>query len=160
MTTLVDPVPLIAALNERNIPYVIIGGFAVIANGYVRSTEDLDVLVPASAETAAAVEAICRELGGTDRDGAEIPRGRFSGDQHVRAHTRHGILDIVPEGESPLSYAEIAAGAFEIDVEGQKAPVAGLAHLVALKRLGGRTRDQADLEALEEAHGGLPALES
>ena len=106
--TLVDPVPLIAELNERGIPYVIIGGFAVIANGYVRSTEDLDVLVP--------------------------------------------------EGESALSYDEIAASAFEVEVEGHKAPVAGLAHLVALKRLGGRTRDQADLEALEEAHGELPTL--
>jgi predicted nucleotidyltransferase len=157
--TLVDPVPLIAALNEREIPYVIIGGFAVIANGYVRSTEDLDVLVPGSAETTAAVEAICRELGGTDRDGGELPAGRFTGDQHVRAHTRHGILDIVPEGESPLSFDEIAAGAFEIDVEGHRARVAGLAHLVALKRLGGRTRDQADLEALQEAHGELPDLE-
>ena len=158
--TLVDPVPLIAALNDRGIPYVIIGGFAVIANGYVRSTEDLDVLVPANEQTAAAVEAICRDLDGTDRDGGEIPTGRFSGDQHVRAHTRHGILDFVPEGESPLSFDDILAGAFEIDVEGQKAPVAGLAHLVALKRLGGRTRDQADLEALEEAHGELPALDS
>ena len=156
--TLVDPVPLIAALNERGIPYVIIGGFAVIANGYVRSTEDLDVLVPTSPETAEAVEAICRELGATDRDGGEIPVARFDGDQHVRAHTRHGILDVVPEGESPLSYAEIAAGSFEIDVEGHKAPVAGLAHLVALKRLGGRTRDRADLEALEQAHGELPEL--
>jgi predicted nucleotidyltransferase len=156
--TLVDPVPLISALNERGIPYVIIGGFAVIANGYVRSTEDLDVLVPASAETAAAVEALCRDLGGTDRDGVEIPAGRFNGENHVRAHTRHGILDFVPEGESPLSYDEIAASAFEVDVEGHKAPVAGLAHLVALKRLGGRTRDQADLEALEEAHGELPTL--
>lgn len=158
--TLVDPVPLIAALNERRIPYVIIGGFAVIANGYVRSTEDLDVLVPATTETATAIEAICRELGSTDRDGGTIPAGRFTGDQHVRAHTRHGILDIVPEGESPLSYDEIAADAFEIDVEGHTAPVASLAHLVALKRLGGRARDQADLEALEEAHGELPTLDS
>jgi predicted nucleotidyltransferase len=157
--TLVDPVPLIAALNEREIPYVIIGGFAVIANGYVRSTEDLDVLVPSRPETAEAVERVCRELGGTDRDGAPIPAGRFGGDQHIRAYTRHGLLDIVPEGESPLSFDDIAAGAFEIEVDGHNAKVAGLAHLVALKRLGGRTRDQADLEALEEAHGSLPDLD-
>jgi predicted nucleotidyltransferase len=156
--TLVDPVPLIAALNEREIPYVIIGGFAVIANGYVRSTEDLDVLVPSTPQTAEAVEAVCRELDGTDRDGHAIPSARFRGDQHIRAHTRHGILDVVPEGESPLSFDEIAVGAFEIEVDGHRAKVAGLPHLVALKRLGGRTRDQADLEALEEAHGTLPKL--
>jgi hypothetical protein len=157
--TLVDPVPLIAALNERDIPYVIIGGFAVIANGYVRSTEDLDVLVPTAPETIEAVKAICRELGGTDREGEEIPTARFDGAQHVRAHTRHGILDVVPEGESPLSFDEIADGSFEIEIDGHTARVAGLAHLVALKRLGDRTRDRADLEALEEAHGELPELD-
>ena len=157
--TLVDPVPLIAALNERDVPYVIIGGFAVIANGYVRSTEDLDILVPTTPATTAAVEGICRELGATDRDGEAIPTARFDGVQHVRAHTRHGILDIVPEGESPLSFDEIAASAFEIELEGHRARVADLAHLVALKRLGGRTRDKADLEALEQAHGSLPELD-
>jgi predicted nucleotidyltransferase len=156
--TLVDPVPLIAALNDRRIPYVIIGGFAVIANGYVRSTEDLDVMVPSRIETAEAIEAVCRELDGTDRDGRAIPSARFVGDQHVRAHTRYGILDIVPEGESPLAFGDVLDGSFEIEVDGHKAHVAGLPHLVALKRLGGRTRDRADLEALEEAHGDLPDL--
>jgi predicted nucleotidyltransferase len=156
--TLVDPVPLIAALNEREIPYVIIGGFAVIANGYVRSTEDLDVLVPANRDTADAVQRLCEDLGATDFDGAKIPAGRFDGERHVRAHTRHGILDVVPEGESPLTFAEIARGAFEVEFEGHRARIAGLAHLVALKRLAGRTRDRADLEALEQGHGELPEL--
>jgi predicted nucleotidyltransferase len=159
VTTLVDPVPLIAALNERQIPYVIIGGFAVIANGYVRSTEDLDVLVPATRDTADAVRQLCADLGATDIHSEAIPTGRFDGENHIRAHTPHGILDFVPEGESPFTYEEIAHGSFEVEFEGNRARIAGLAHLVALKRLAGRTRDQADLEALEQGHGELPELD-
>jgi predicted nucleotidyltransferase len=36
----------LAALNAAGARYVVIGGFAVIANAHVRATEDVDLLVP------------------------------------------------------------------------------------------------------------------
>lgn len=157
--TVVDPLPLLAALNKAEVPYVVIGGFAVIANGYVRATEDLDVLVPAQPSVAGRVRTALGLLGATERDGSEIAAVKFDGEHHIRAMTAHGILDVIPEGESPLTYAEIAAGAFEGRIEGHHALVAGLAHIVALKRLADRPRDRVDIESLETAHGRLPELD-
>ncbi len=158
MTPVVDPLPLLAALGEGGIPYVVVGGFAVIANGYVRATEDLDVLVPANRNVAQRIREVLDGVGATQPDGSPIPEAKFDGEHHIRALTRHGLLDVIPEGESPLTYAELAAGAFEGEVEGHSTRVAGLAHIVAMKRLANRLRDRDDLANLEIAHGELPDL--
>ncbi len=36
---------ILAALNQENIRYLIVGGLAVVAHGYVRFTADLDLIV-------------------------------------------------------------------------------------------------------------------
>src|SRR5450755_13921 len=41
-----EPGPLIERLVDTGVEFVIVGGFAVIAHGYVRATRDLDI-VPA-----------------------------------------------------------------------------------------------------------------
>ncbi len=43
--TLDDLVELCRNLNEHGVKYVIIGGFAVIRQGYIRATGDIDLLV-------------------------------------------------------------------------------------------------------------------
>jgi len=40
-----DLVALCRALNERGARYLIVGGFAVIHHGYLRATEDVDLLL-------------------------------------------------------------------------------------------------------------------
>lgn len=37
---------VVADANAVGLPYVVIGGFSVIANGFVRATKDSDLLVP------------------------------------------------------------------------------------------------------------------
>ena len=39
-----DPVTLLTALARAGVPFVIIGGHAVNYHGYVRTTEDLDIV--------------------------------------------------------------------------------------------------------------------
>jgi len=43
-----DLLKLCKALNAENVQYVLIGGFAVILQGFVRGTKDIDLLVDAS----------------------------------------------------------------------------------------------------------------
>jgi len=47
-----DVVSLVRALNENEVPYLLIGGYALFAHGYHRATEDIDILVPTGKETA------------------------------------------------------------------------------------------------------------
>ena len=50
--TLDDLKLLIKSLNDNNANYVLIGGYALFAHGYQRATTDIDILVPATLESA------------------------------------------------------------------------------------------------------------
>jgi hypothetical protein len=44
MSEALDPFPLLRALYERGIEHIVIGGFAVVAHGYMRTSKDLEHL--------------------------------------------------------------------------------------------------------------------
>lgn len=39
------------ALNESGVPFVVVGGLAVVAHGYGRQTQDIDLVVPLDSVT-------------------------------------------------------------------------------------------------------------
>jgi hypothetical protein len=135
----------------------VIGGFSVIANGFIRATKDSDLLVPDGSE---ADEAIQRFLDRTEAtrlyDGKALTLEDVAGAHHIRVATRHGIVDLIRGGLPPLDYDTVAENAFTIDIGGQPARVAGLPSVVGFKRLADRPQDRRDLEELESFHGELP----
>lgn len=141
-----------AALGAQAVAYVVIGGFAVIANRHVRATEDVDVLIPGDPENDRRLAAALHSIGWSGATSELEERA------HLRAQTRAGQVDLVREGEPPLDFRSVAADAMRVEYEGVDIPIAGLPSLVAFKRLAGRLRDRADLEALAEIHGELPLL--
>ncbi len=54
--TLEDLVQLCKRLNEAGAKYVVIGGFAVVLNGFIRTTGDIDLLVDSSPENVARIK--------------------------------------------------------------------------------------------------------
>ena len=46
--TLSDLKKLVQSLNEQNAEYLLIGGYALFAHGYHRTTTDIDLVVPAN----------------------------------------------------------------------------------------------------------------
>lgn len=48
--TLDDLKLLVKSLNENNVDYFLIGGYALFAHGYERATTDIDLLVPSTIE--------------------------------------------------------------------------------------------------------------
>lgn len=148
---------VVADANTVGLDYVVIGGFSVIANGFVRATKDSDLLVPDGRQ---ADEAISRFLEQSEAtrlyDGKVLTSEDVVGSTHLRVLTRHGIVDIMRGGLPPLDYATVAERAFEADVGGQSAQVASLRSIVGFKRLANRGQDRRDLEELESLHGELP----
>lgn len=152
-----DLVGVVADANAVGLSYVVIGGFSVIANGFLRATKDSDLLVPDSPETD---DAILRFLDRAEatrlRDGKTLTRDDVVGAHHLRVSSRHGIVDLMRGGLPPLDYETVAKNAIDVEVGGQPAPTAGLRSIVGFKRLAGRPQDRRDLEELESFHGELP----
>ena len=146
-----------AAFIAAGAKFVVIGGFAVIANRFVRATEDVDFLVPDDSDNDALVLDALRALDGVRmRDEVPLREEHLLGEPHLRALTRAGIIDVVREGLPPLDFDTVAGEAMRADYGGLEFSVAGLRSIVGFKRLAGRPRDRNDLIALEEIHGELP----
>ncbi len=148
---------LTGTLLGGNAKFVVIGGFAVIANRYVRGTEDIDLLIPEEAANDRALELVLEGLQARwFNDDRPLQLDQLSGRDHSRLRTPHGVVDLLREGSPPLDFATVIEGAVTADLGGGPFHVAGLASLVAFKRLAGRPRDHADLAELEAIHGPLP----
>jgi hypothetical protein len=148
---------VVADANAVGLPYVVIGGFSVIANGFLRATKDSDLLVPDGAETDAAILRFLDRAEATRlADDKILAPADVADAHHLRVKSRHGIVDIMRGGLPPLDYETVAKEAINAEVGGQRAPVAGLRSIVGFKRLAARPQDRRDLEELEAFHGELP----
>jgi hypothetical protein len=137
------------------LPYVIIGGFALIANEYVRATEDVDLLIMGDRTLDETVLEFLDEIGAR-RDGRPITLDVLATAETLRVSSRFGPVDLLREGAAPLDFRTVAEMAISLSYHDQPTRVASLASLVAFKRLANRPRDLLDLAELERIHGPLP----
>lgn len=147
----------VAAMVAEGARFVVIGGFSVIANRFVRATEDIDFLVPDDVENDRRVLAALRRLDGVRlRDDVPLGEEHLVNQIHLRANTGAGIIDVMRGGLPPLDYETVEQRAMPADYGDVEFLVAGLSSIVGFKRLAGRARDRNDLIGLEEIHGELP----
>jgi hypothetical protein len=146
-----------SAMVAEGALFVVVGGFAVIANRFVRATEDVDFLVPDDIENDRRVLAALIALEGVRlRDNAPLRDEHLIGMTHLRAKTSAGLIDILRGGLPPLDYDTVKARAMRADYGQVEFLIAGLSSIVGFKRLANRPRDRNDLIGLEEVHGELP----
>jgi site-specific recombinase XerC len=139
-----DLLALCQALDREGVRYVLIGGFAVILHGYVRSTKDIDLLVDPSEENVRALKRALADL--PDNAAAEM------GDGDVRKYTVVRVADEVVvdvmASACGVRFEDLAAGGIErIDVEGTAIPVATKENLIRTKQTI-RDSDAADVRFL------------
>jgi hypothetical protein len=147
----------VADAEAVGLPYVVIGGFSVIAHGYVRATVDSDLLVPDGPEADAAVVRFLERIEAHRfQDDKVLTAEDVGRGEHIRVNSRHGIIDIMRGGLPPLDFETVASRAEAIEWNGREIRVAALASIVGFKRLAGRLQDKLDLSELEAIHGELP----
>jgi predicted nucleotidyltransferase len=145
---------LLERLTEAKIRFVLVGGLAVNAWGYLRATRDVDVVPDPSAGNLAKLDALLRELGGkVDVDGRLLTPDATSiflktGDRMLVV-TELGRVDILQGLPQIPAFGELEAEATTVDMEGLSVRVCSFEHLLAMKRASERPRDRDDLEALE-----------
>lgn len=148
---------VVADANAAGLRYVVIGGFAVIANGFIRATKDSDLLVPDGPEADEAIRRFLERIEASRlHDGKQLQAADIADAPHLRVRSRHGIIALLRGGVPPLDFDTVAGNASSVEVGGEPALIAGLRSIVAFKRLGGRPQDKRDLEELEFFHGDLP----
>lgn len=148
---------VVADANAAGLPYVVIGGFSVIAHGYLRATRDSDLLVPDGPEADEAILRFFERVEATRlHDGKSLSGQEVKAAEHLRVNSRHGLIDLLRGGVPPLDYETVAAQAIEVEVGGEPGRFASLRSLVGFKRLADRGQDRLDLEELQKLHGELP----
>ena len=147
---------LLERLVEADVRYVLIGGLAVGAWGYVRGTKDLDVVPDPAAENLEKLAALLRELDGK----VEVEDGLLTADaisiflrtgDRTLVATELGPIDVLQGMPQIPSFAILDAEATDVEINGLRVRVCSLEHLLEMKRASERPRDRDDLEALEAA---------
>jgi len=163
---------IVSALNRANVRYLIVGGLAVVAHGYVRLTADIDLVLDLEAGNVARALPALKQLGYRPRAPVQLEefadpqkRAEWVRDKGLTVFSLYSAEHVATEVdlfvEAPLDFeaAYAAAAAMEV-APGLVATFVGLSDLLRLKRQAGRTQDRLDIEQLEALHrargGGHP----
>lgn len=134
-----DLVALCRALNEKGARYLIIGGFAVIHHGYLRATEDIDVLLAGDLENQARVKKALETL----PDKAVLELGNEDLRNYSVVRISDEILVDLMISACGIDYAEASDSIETAEVEGVSIPFANAELLLRMKQTH-RERDAAD----------------
>ena len=132
-------------LEENDVEYLLVGGYAVGFHGYPRPTGDLDIWVSRSPENAEKVVATLARFGFAS---SEVTSQLFTLDKSI---VRIGVppykLEIITSIDG-VEFNKCYSSRVDADIDGVKVKVIDLANLKINKRASGRPKDINDLENL------------
>ena len=152
------------ALQEANARYLVVGGLAVIAHGYVRLTKDLDLVLDLSADALPRALTALQSLGYRpmipvpllDFADAEL-RHDWTENRNMKVFNLVSdryydvVIDIFPK--EPFSFeAEFARSVWKDVAPGIQARVVAVPALITLKVEANRPRDLDDIDKLRKLY--------
>lgn len=124
-----DLIRICRKLNELDAKYVLIGGFAVILNGYVRGTRDIDFLVESSEDNVLKLKSALSIL--ADNAAAAMMPDEIKKHFVVRVADEI-VIDLMGQ-VCGVEYDEASKEIEYYEIEGVEIPVASRALLIRLK---------------------------
>lgn len=161
-------VEVVEALNAAGPRYLIAGGLAVVAHGYLRLTADVDIIIDLADKRLADSLAALAALGYQPQ--APVPLKEFA-DASKRSEwmrekgltvfslfsSRHPATEIDLFVDFPLNFNQAYGRAIRQEVAvGVEAVFLGLDDLIELKRKAGRPKDLDDISKLKTLRGANP----
>jgi predicted nucleotidyltransferase len=151
------PLEILRVLREHGVDFLVIGGIAVSAHGYIRATKDVDIIPRPSSEN---FERLMEALAALDAEAdignfppeetpVELTAEGFEFGGNWALTTRLGRLDLMQTVTRARSYEQLWSAAVVKD----GIAYVGLDDLIAMKQAAGRDLDYVDIRALEEARG-------
>ena len=144
--TVEDLRDLCRELNQRRAKYLVIGGFAMRAANYNRTTMDVDLMVAADAENEAKVFAALATL--PDNAVRELQPGELQKHNVIRIGDE--ILVDLLRSAGGIEYAEAATDVVVREVDGVPIPFASPRLLWRMKAVTHREKDTDDLLFLRQ----------
>jgi hypothetical protein len=152
---------LFEALNRSRCRYLVAGGLAVVAHGYLRITADADLILDLDSANAALGVAALESLG--YRPVVPVPAHEFADPESRESWIRdkgaqvfslwsdeHPTLRVDLFLREPLDFPAAAARAYRAEIApGIEVPFVGLEDLLQMKRAAARPRDFDDIQHLE-----------
>ena len=147
---------ILAALQQHDVQYVLIGGFAAVVHGSPIPTVDVDITPARTAANLERLSAALTELEARIRVEGQAPVP-FAHDADSLAAadtwnltTRHGDLDLAFMPAGTRGYDDLKRDAIQIELRGTTVLIASLADIVRSKDAAGRDKDRRALPVLRE----------
>lgn len=153
---------LFASLNAAHVRYLVVGGLAVLAHGYLRVTRDLDLVISLDGNNPRRALELFASYGYRPNIPVDLmdfadPKKRRTWQQEkgmqVYQLVSEQLMDCPVDlfVEEPFAFSDMYAKRVEYELGvGTVIPVVGLQHLRAMKQQAGRPRDLLDLEELDQ----------
>jgi hypothetical protein len=106
-----DPYPLLQALDNRGVAYIVIGGFARVLQGTEELTWGLDIVPSTRPENQPRLEAGLDDLDARRADGKLLQAGTIANEHLLALETEHGELKLVPEPAGTRGYDDLRRAA-------------------------------------------------
>lgn len=141
-----DLVDLCRELNKREARYLVVGGFAMNAAGYLRGTGDIDLLMDSTLENEARVYKALELL--PDKAVLQLDAGDVR--EYMVVRVADEIVVDLMHAACGILYSEAAADAVVHEMHGVPIPFASPRFLWRMKFPLGREKDMGDLFFLRE----------
>jgi hypothetical protein len=146
-------VPLLRALNDGGVRFVVIGGVAVSLHGPGRATEDLDIVPQATVDNLLALGNVLASLDTRLASDQATPfgpehRSALAQGRTLSVSTSLGDVDIVQRLPGVPGFDALFDAAETLKLDDLTVRFAAREHLVAMKRARGEPQDLADIASL------------
>ena len=145
MTTLPrDFKEFIELLNRNSVRYIIIGGYAVVYHGYVRSTNDIDIWIDIHKDNIKKLIKVLDEFGFSSLN---INEADFLPNQIVQLGYPPNRIDLIttPAG---IEFETCYESKKQVAIDDTTVNIIDLENLIKTKKASNRTRALADIEEL------------
>jgi hypothetical protein len=132
-------------LNENNVKYLLIGGYAVGYHGYPRATNDMDIWIAVHSDNANKIVVTLRKFG---FDLPELTPELFLQANKIIRLGNPPIRLEISTGISGVDFDECFKSRVVDTLDGVDVNIIGLSHLKTNKKAAGRMKDLVDLENL------------
>lgn len=144
---------MLHALSDENVKFILIGAYALAAHGYPRATMDIDIWVMPSPDNSDAVMRALRRFGAPVNS---IAKEDFQIDGTIfQIGVAPRRIDIITAA-SGLAFEETYRNSIPINIDGIEVHIPSIEDLILNKKASGRTKDLADVEALESLKTSKP----